>query len=111
MMELRDYQIDISNKAVKILRVKRIVYISSEVRTGKTLMALNTAKLYGAKRVLFLTKKKAIKSITDDYINFNYSNDFELVVINNESMNKVTGKFDLVIHDESHRFGRGETGA
>jgi hypothetical protein len=105
MMELRDYQIDISNKAVKILRVKRIVYISSEVRTGKTLMALNTAKLYGAKRVLFLTKKKAIKSITDDYINFNYSNDFELVVINNESMNKVTGKFDLVIHDESHRFG------
>jgi hypothetical protein len=104
-MELRDYQIDISNKAVKILRVKRIVYISSEVRTGKTLMALNTAKLYGAKRVLFLTKKKAIKSITDDYINFNYSNDFELVVINNESMNKATGKFDLVIHDESHRFG------
>jgi hypothetical protein len=104
-MELRPYQIDISEKAVKILRSKQIVYISSEVRTGKTLMALNTVKLYGAKRVLFLTKKKAIQSILDDYNNFGYSESFELVVINNESMNKVICKFDLVIHDESHRFG------
>lgn len=104
-MELRQYQIDISEQSVKILRSKMIVYISSEVRTGKTLMALNTAKLYGAKNVLFLTKKKAIKSIQDDYINFNYQNDFELTVINNESMNKAIGIFDLVIHDESHRFG------
>ena len=56
-MNLRDYQIEISEKSVKILRSKNIVYISSEVRTGKTLMALNTCKLYGAKKVLFLTKK------------------------------------------------------
>ena len=105
MMELRSYQIDVSEQAVKILRSKQIVYISSEVRTGKTLMALNTVKLYASKRVLFLTKKKAIQSILDDYNNFGYSESFELVVINNESMNKVIGKFDLVIHDESHRFG------
>lgn len=104
MNELRDYQIEISEKSVKILRSKMIVYISSEVRTGKTLMALNTCKLYGAKKVLFLTKKKAIQSILNDYNNFGYVNDFEIVVINNESMSKAIGKFDLIIHDESHRF-------
>ena len=104
-MNLRDYQIELSQKAVEILRVKKIVYLSMEVRTGKTLTSLETAKLYGAKRVLFLTKKKAISSIIDDYSKFNYANDFELEVINDESMSKVLGKFDLVIHDEHHRFG------
>lgn len=103
-MNLRDYQIEISEKSVRILQSKNIVYISSEVRTGKTLMALNTCKLYGAKKVLFLTKKKAIQSILNDYNNFGYANDFEIVVINNESMSKAIGKFDLIIHDESHRF-------
>jgi hypothetical protein len=105
MIQLRDYQIEISEKAVNILQSKKIVYISSEVRTGKTLMALNTAKLYGAKKVLFLTKKKAIESILSDYNNFGYVNNFEIVVINNESMSKAIGTFDLIIHDESHRFG------
>ena len=102
---LRDYQKELSQKAVKILQSKKIVYLSMEVRTGKTLTSLETAKLYGAKRVLFLTKKKAISSIIDDYNKFNYENDFELEVINDESMSKVSGKFDLVIHDEHHRFG------
>lgn len=104
-MKLREYQIENSEKGVKILREKRIVYFSMEVRTGKTLTALNTAKLFGAKRVLFLTKKKAIKGIQEDYTNFGFDNDFELFVINNESMKLALGKFDLVIHDESHRFG------
>jgi hypothetical protein len=75
-----------------------------EVRTGKTLTSLETAKLYGAKRVLFLTKKKAISSIQNDYNNFGY--DFELTVTNDESMHKLEDtNYDLVIHDEHHRFG------
>jgi len=105
IMQLRDYQKDIADKAVNILRSKMIVYIAAEVRTGKTLMSLETAKLYGAKNVLFLTKKKAISSIKEDYDIFRYSDHFELTVCNNESMHKVPGRFDLVIHDESHRFG------
>jgi len=104
-VNLREYQIELSERGVKILRSKNIVYLAMEVRTGKTLTALNTAKLYGAKRVLFLTKKKAISSILDDYNNFKYNESFELKVINDESINKVIGKFDLVIHDEHHRFG------
>lgn len=104
-MKLRDYQIELSDKAVRILRTKNIVYLSMEVRTGKTLTSLEIAKLYNAKKVLFLTKKKAISSIIDDYNNFGYNEYFELEVINDESMSKVLGKFDLVIHDEHHRFG------
>ena len=103
-MELRDYQIDIANRAVDILQRLHIVYISMEVRTGKTLTALETAKLYGSKKVLFLTKKKAVNSILSDYNNFGYQ--FHLIVTNDESMHKLeTTDFDLVIHDEHHRFG------
>jgi len=74
-----------------------------EVRTGKTLTALNIANLYKAKNVLFLTKKKAIKSILDDYSNFNFT--FDITVLNDESIHKLGLDFDFVIHDEHHRFG------
>jgi hypothetical protein len=105
MKQLRDYQIDIANRAVAILKGKQIVYISMEVRTGKTLTALETAKLYGVNKVLFLTKKKAISSIIGDYEDFGYT--FELTVINDESMHKIEHpyEYDLIIHDEHHRFG------
>jgi len=102
---LRDYQEDISKKANHILRDKGMVYLCMSVRTGKTLTSLETARLFGAKRVLFLTKKKAISSIESDYINFGYDKHFELFVHNDESMHKIDGKFDLVVHDEHHRFG------
>ena len=102
-MKLRSYQEEISTQATTILRQKKIVYIVAMVRTGKTLMALETAKKYGAKEVLFLTKKKAISSIEDDYKNFGYI--FNLTVINDESMHKLDDKYDLVVHDEHHRFG------
>lgn len=103
--KLRDYQVDIANKAVDILKINKIVYISAQVRTGKSLMALETARLFGAKDVLFLTKKKAISSIVGDYNDFNYAKYFSIEVMNDESMHKLTGTYDLVVHDESHRFG------
>jgi len=103
MYKLRDYQVEIANRGVKILRCKMIVYLAMQVRCGKTLTALEIAKLYGATNVLFLTKLKAIKSIQDDYNNFGY--EFGLTVINNESLHKVAGNFDLIIQDEVHRFG------
>jgi hypothetical protein len=104
MIKLRDYQIEISQKAVGILHKLKIVYLAMEVRTGKTLTALNTAELYNAKKVLFLTKKKAIQSILNDYNSFNFN--YELVVINNESLHLIKDNdFDLIISDEHHRNG------
>lgn len=108
-MQLRDYQIKLSAQAVEVLQHKKIVYLAMEVRTGKTLTALNTAKLFNARRVLFLTKKKAISSIQWDYDNFVF--DFDLTIINDESLHLVANivdncdNFDLIIHDEHHRFG------
>jgi hypothetical protein len=101
MKQLRQYQLDLSKKAVQILRDKKIVYLNFSVRTGKTATALETCRLFGAKKVLFLTKKKAIGSIQNDYMDFGYT--FDLVVINNESLSKVTDNdFDVVVQDEAH---------
>ena len=103
MKELRPYQSKLSTEGLEVLNKFKIVYLAMEVRTGKTATSLEIAKLYGAKRVLFLTKKKAISSILDDYAEFAYT--FKITVTNDESIHKVDGEFDLVIHDEHHRFG------
>lgn len=102
---LRDYQKEISLKGIEILRKYGLVYYSMEVRTGKTATALETAYLYGAKVVLFLTKKRAITSIENDYKDFGYEDKFNLIVANDESLHLITSIPDLVIHDEHHRFG------
>lgn len=105
-MNLRDYQSEIAQRANQILSNKNIVYLAMEVRTGKTATSLEIARLYGSKRVLFLTKKKAIKSIENDYRDFGFSEHFDITVINDESMHKLeNNNYDLIIHDEHHRFG------
>lgn len=105
-MKLRNYQEKIADNACNVLHQLGIVYIAAEVRTGKSLMALETCRLFGAKKVLFLTKKKAIQSIKDDYSNFLYHKHFNIVIINDESMHTLKDNdFDVVVHDEHHRFG------
>jgi hypothetical protein len=105
MKELRPYQKDIASRGVDILTKHKIVYLALAVRTGKSATSMEVVKLYGAKNVLFLTKKKAITSIEEDYIEFGYDKHFTITVTNDESMHKIEGKFDLVVHDEHHRFG------
>lgn len=103
MLTLRDYQLTISNKAVNILQTYGIVYLAMQVRTGKTLTSLHTAEKYGANKVLFITKKKAISSIEDDYSKLNPF--FKIEIINYESLHKVTLVPDFLIVDEAHRVG------
>jgi hypothetical protein len=104
MKSLRSYQLEIAEKATYILLKHNIVYLAMEVRTGKTSTSLEVANRFGAKRVLFLTKKKAIGSILDDYKEFGHT--YHIDVINDESMHKLpSNDYDLVIHDEHHRFG------
>ena len=105
MKELRDYQLKIAEDGNKILTENRILYLSMQVRTGKTATSMGVAKLFGANNVLFLTKKKAIQSIEEDYIEFGYDKHFKITIINDESMHKTEGSFDLIVHDEHHRFG------
>ena len=107
MKTLRSIQIEKSTEAVIILNKFGCVYIAGQVRSGKTATSLEVGKLYGAANVLFLTKKKAISSIEEDYVDFGYSSAYNLTIINDESMHKLTNpeQFDLIIHDEHHRFG------
>ena len=103
-MKLRDYQIELSNRGCDILKKHRIVYFSMEVRTGKTLTALETANKYKCNNVLFVTKKKAISSITNDYNLL--SPDYQIAIVNYESLHKVNLKdYDLFILDEAHSMG------
>lgn len=100
-MELRDYQDEIAKKATKILKECGFVYLSMEVRTGKTITALETAYNFGAERVLFITKIKAFSSIKSDYDNIGYL--YNLTIINKESLHTIEeNDFDVVIIDEAH---------
>jgi hypothetical protein len=113
-MQLRDYQESISTDAAKMLQWLKIVYLSMEVRVGKTLTALAAAEKYGAKSVLFLTRKKAISSIQQqkdddpkgDYDKLNPS--FKLICINYERIHTLSPsyEFDLIICDEAHCMGQ-----
>jgi hypothetical protein len=100
-MELRPYQDEIAKKATKILKECGFVYLSMEVRTGKTITALETAYNFGAERVLFITKIKAFSSIKNDYDNIGYL--YNLTIINKESLHTIEDNdFDVIIIDEAH---------
>ena len=103
MVEFRNYQIQIIDKAKGVLQAHRFVYLSMEVRTGKTLTALGVAEKLGIQNLLFVTKKKAISSIEADYKKLMPS--YQITVINYESLHKVEGVFDFVVLDEAHTLG------
>jgi hypothetical protein len=103
--ELRDYQKDIINSGTEIILAHGFVYLTMEVRTGKTLTSLGIAKKLDAENVLFITKKKAISSIEGDYNLMDAK--FNLKVVNYESLHLVMNDFnwDLIICDEAHSMG------
>ena len=104
MIKFRDYQLDIISKGVNIIRSSGFLYLAMEVRTGKTLTSLGIATLIKVKDVLFITKKKAISSIAEDYDKLQPP--YNLEIINYESLHKIkqTG-WDLIVCDEAHTLG------
>ena len=103
-MEFREYQKEIIDKSVGVLLKYNFVYLAMEVRTGKTLTSLGIAQSMFMNNVLFITKKKAISSIENDYKLL--SPKYKLIVINYESLHKIPNlKWDMIICDESHSLG------
>ena len=103
-MELRDYQKEIVRLGINVLKEHKFVYLAMEVRTGKTLTSLSICKTLAVSNVLFITKKKAISSIQDDYDLLNP--DFDITIINYESLHKITySPYDAIICDEAHGMG------
>lgn len=106
MIELRDYQKLNSDIAANNLEEYNIAYLAMETRTGKTITALEACRKFGAKKILFVTKKKAISSIENDALNFPK---LEVIVINYESVLKKIDDYDLIVCDESHSCFVGST--
>jgi len=104
-MKLRDYQKDIVNRGLPVLKKHRFLYLAMEVRTGKTLTSLSMSGLLPVQNLLFITKKKAISSIQSDYDKLNP--DYKIQIINYESLHKVdnSSRFDMIICDEAHGMG------
>ncbi len=105
MIEFRDYQNDIIAKGTEVIRDYGFLYLAMEVRTGKTLTSLGICEQLNVENVLFLTKKKAIGSINDDYTKLCPVN-FSLFTINYESIHKIPNvRWDVIVCDEAHSMG------
>jgi len=104
-MKFRDYQLNIIEKGLKVLKNKKLLYLSMEVRTGKTLTSLGICEKLNIENVLFITKKKAISSISGDYDKMCPVN-FTMFTINYESLHKIPQiNWDVIICDEAHSMG------
>ena len=101
-MKPYDHQIELADRATEILKKHMIVYIASEERTGKTLASLLVAEQVDVKRVAVITKKKALDGWHETLAAFPHTKLY--VVTNYHQAHKLTGKFDLIILDESHNY-------
>ena len=102
-VKLRPYQEDIVIEGIEIITQYHLLYLAMSTRTGKTLTALSIADSIGAQRVLFITKRKAKSSITDDYNSGSFG--YKLDIVSVDSVHKVDQSYDLIIIDEAHCIG------
>ena len=91
-IQYRPYQLDIIKEGTEKLKAHGFLYLAMEVRTGKTLTSLGIAANVTTGKVLFITKKKAISSIEQDYAKLKPN--YLLKVINYESLHTVIDLFE-----------------
>lgn len=102
---LREHQLEVVRKAIPIIVNHDVVYLAVEMRVGKTLMALEIARQFGVRNLLWVTPKSAIASIEADFEAMG-SPPYDLEVINRESLHKVRNSaYDMIVMDEAHRDG------
>jgi len=82
-MQLREYQTRKIREALPILKCNKLVYLAMETRTGKTITSLALAQVYGAQNILFVTKKKVLRSVLNDA---SFFPDISVTIINHESI-------------------------
>lgn len=98
----RDYQTKLANEGFLVLKEHMIVYLAAEERTGKTLTAILIAEQANVKKVLVITKKKAITGWNETIEAFAHTKDY--TVTNYHQAQKFVNEYDLVILDESHNY-------
>lgn len=104
MIEWYPHQPPLIEQGFEVLKKYNIVYYAVEMRVGKTLISLEVAQRFQAKRVLFVSTKKAILGVKKDLklLQPNYLIDY----INYEQLhNYKNNKYDFIIIDEAHKTG------
>ncbi len=90
-----------ATEIVKRLMAHRLAYLTGEVRTGKTIAALEVVRRMELQSVLVVTKKKAIKSIEKDRDGMGLTD--VVTVTNYEQLPKLSGRsYALLVVDEAH---------
>ena len=100
MWAYREHQVEGAAWALHTIRQHGLAYLGWEERTGKTGTALLTVEDSLAKTCLIVTKKKAIPGWEDALNNFPTKKKY--MIINYESVHKITHTFDFIILDEAH---------
>ena len=100
-MTLYPHQEIAKESLLAILEQNSFAYLHGAERIGKTLAIMSVAKELGVESVMFVTVKKAIPSIEQDYKVGEF--EFKLGVINYESVHKIDGKVDMIVYDEAHK--------
>lgn len=101
MITLYPHQSRAAAEVEERLHSHRLCYLTGEVRTGKTITALEVVRSMGFDTVLVVTKKKAIASIERDRDGMGLTD--RVIVTNFEQLPKFAGKsFGLLIVDEAH---------
>lgn len=105
MFELREYQKEPFKKMVYNLKKYNLSFLAGQMRTGKTLISLMTAKEMNYKTLAFITTKKNIKNVNSDVEKIIEFEKIKIDVINLESAHKLKNNYDCIIIDESHKLG------
>ena len=113
------YQEEIAEQAYDILGKYGLVYLAMEERTGKSLTAIRVAEMSNRKRVLILTKKKALDGWKETLTAYSGDGMTHFTLRNYHAVHKArklkSGKlkydltidpkdYDLIILDESHSY-------
>lgn len=105
MIQLRDYQRHAVDQAKEIMKVKHMVYLAGQLRTGKNFMSMMISNEMGWQRVCFLTKLNAIPDVKKDY--HDIALPFKKFTITNfDQIKNLKPEYDGFIIDEAHSFGQ-----
>lgn len=107
-MKLFPHQEEILAQALDVLKKHRFLYLTLETRVGKTPISIMAA-FEIADKVLFATKKSAMKDISETYAKLSEDYDLShkrLDIVSCDSLHKVgAGEYPVIIADEAHGYG------
>jgi hypothetical protein len=103
-MKPYDYQEELSDEALKIIRANAIVYLAMEERTGKTLTAILTVEKSNAERCLVITKKKALEGWKETLDKAKFITKHYTLVNYHQAHKHAHEHYDVIILDESHNY-------